>query len=229
MTTRPTSCALLALLVTPCAAAQMDHAAHGGHGMDEDPVITLWLVDRLETGRMAGEAWGSWDAKLWWGTDHNRWQLRSEGHDAGTAHAGDATWEAAWLRPVSPWMQLSLGAVRDVRGTVARNGVSAGFSGVLPYRVAVQGAVWMVEGGRAALRLELEQDWLLTQRWILQPRLESRLWSNGPYSADLGLRLRYEFAREFAPYVGITRTLGHDAVKVSPTDTQVLAGLRFWF
>ena len=230
MKTAAVSCVLLLVLAARCVAGDaMEHAVHGGHGMDEDPVIAMVLVDRLEAGRTAGASWAGWDAKLWWGTDHSRWQLRSEGHDAVAGHSADVTWEAGWLRPISPWMQMSLGAVRDVRGTVARKGVSAGVSGVLPYRVAVQSAVWLVEGGRAVVRLELEQDWLLTQRWIVQPRLESRLWTDGQYSQELGIRLRFEVRREVAPYVGLMRSLGREAGQSASADNRIVAGLRVWY
>ena len=55
-------------------------------------------------------------------------------------------------------------------------------------------------------------DLLLTQRLILQPRaeLDAALQSvdkfgvgEGINSLDLGMRLRYEVTREFAPYMGI--------------------------
>ncbi|MGC8159976.1 copper resistance protein B, partial [Salmonella enterica] len=55
---------------------------------------------------------------------------------------------------------------------------------------------------------------LLTQRWILQPRVEANLYGKedpelgigrGLSSAAYGVRLRYEITRQFAPYVGIER------------------------
>ena len=50
------------------------------------------------------------------------------------------------------------------------------------------------------------------------------------------LRLRYEFRRELAPYIGIewinqygrTEELTR-AVMGDPSDTRIVAGLRFWF
>lgn len=59
---------------------------------------------------------------------------------------------------------------------------------------------------------------------------------SGISNIELGLRLRYEIAREFAPYIGIS----HDA-KIGqtaryarangedPTATSFVAGVRFWF
>ena len=222
----------LCLLLIPGAVAAsegMAHADHAGHGMAEDPVIAMLMVDRLEASRQNQLTAGAWDARAWIGTDQSRWQLRSDGHDAASGHSADTTLEVSWLRPVSPWMQLAVGVVRDVQGKHARNGVTAGLVGVLPYRVHLQSAVWLTDGPHAAVRIELEQDWLLTQRWVLQPRLESRLWSSGDRNADVGLRLRYEIRRELAPYVGVNRAFARDAGLTEAGGMQVVAGLRAWF
>ena len=52
----------------------------------------------------------------------------------------------------------------------------------------------------------------------------------------LGLRLRYEIRREFAPYVGVnwSRQFGQTADYTraeggDPSDTQIVAGIRAWF
>lgn len=53
---------------------------------------------------------------------------------------------------------------------------------------------------------------------------------------ELGLRLRYEFAREFVPYVGVewagktgeTARLARDADDRT-SGTSFVAGIRFWF
>src|SRR3546814_4245416 len=61
-------------------------------------------------------------------------------------------------------------------------------------------------------RVEAELDQRITQRLILQPRAEVNLSAQDiPElgvgadldSVELGVRLRYEFAREFAPYIGL--------------------------
>ncbi len=58
----------------------------------------------------------------------------------------------------------------------------------------------------------------------------------GLASSNIGLRLRYELVREFAPYVGInqnnlygkTRDYARDA-GLSSNSTQWLVGVRAWF
>ena len=58
----------------------------------------------------------------------------------------------------------------------------------------------------------------------------------GPSDIELGLRLRYEIAREFAPYVGVNweRKLGDTADYAraagdKPSATSLVIGLRAWF
>ncbi len=68
------------------------------------------------------------------------------------------------------------------------------------------------ESGRTALRLEAEYELLFTQRLILTPEIEVNLYGqndpdtgvgSGLSDLEVGLRLRYEIRREFAPYIGV--------------------------
>ena len=79
----------------------------------------------------------------------------------------------------------------------------------------------------------------------LQPRAEVNLSAQdipelgvgaGLDSVELGLRLRYEFAREFAPYVGVEQEwkVGQSAdyarlAGEDPSVTNYVVGVRFWF
>ncbi len=93
--------------------------------------------------------------------------------------------------------------------------------------------------------LELEYELLLTQKLVLQPRLEvnvngqddeRRGMGSGFSTAEAGLRLRYEIRREIAPYIGINweRALGDtgDLAREhgeARQDTAVVAGIRLWY
>jgi len=100
------------------------------------------------------------------------------------------------------------------------------------------------EGGRTALRLGAEYELLLTQKLILQPRVEFSFYGQadeareigaGLSSGTAGLRLRYEITREFVPYVGVSheRRVGRSARLAraagdAPRSTAFIAGVRFW-
>ena len=105
--------------------------------------------------------------------------------------------------------------------------------------------MFISQDGDVSARLTATYDLLLTQRLILQPRvdLDAAVQSaekfgvgKGVNSIGLGLRLRYEITREFAPYIGvqwlqqfgetadISRRNGGRAENVA-----VVFGVRLWF
>ncbi|WP_165738190.1 copper resistance protein B, partial [Enterobacter hormaechei] len=86
-----------------------------------------------------------------------------------------------------------------------------GFQGLALYNFESEITAFVSNDGKAALRLGGEYDVLLTNRLILQPSYEVNLYSQddesrergrGLADTELGLRLRYEIRREFAPYIG---------------------------
>ena len=94
-------------------------------------------------------------------------------------------------------------------------------------------------------QLEGYYDQRITQRLVLQPRAELNFAAqdvpengigSGLSDVELGLRLRYEIKREFAPYVGISydRKLG-DSARFARADgddvggPSFVVGVRTWF
>jgi copper resistance protein B len=94
-------------------------------------------------------------------------------------------------------------------------------------------------------RVEDDIDQRITQKLILLPRLEANFSGQdipengigaGLSNLELGLRLRYELRKEFAPYVGVSwdRKFGDtaryaQAAGEQASSTSLVAGIRFWF
>jgi copper resistance protein B len=108
----------------------------------------------------------------------------------------------------------------------------------------VDAALHLGDHGRTAFDLELEYELLLTQRLVLQPRLDIAVFGktdielgrgSGLSTIKAGARLRYEFDRQFAPYLGVERVrrFGETAELLplgsSRTETHWVLGLRFWY
>lgn len=236
-----TRTALTALILTVFPAV---HAhAQGQHAgmpmkdhMDDDPLEFMVLLDRLEIRDGQAATPFVWDAKAWVGKDRNRLYLRSEGEVvSGTTE--EATVEAFWARPVWRWWNLALGMREDFQPRESRSWLAVGVMGLAPYRINVQATAYLGDSGRTALRLETEYDLLLTNRLILQPRLELDAYGKddpgqdiaaGVSSFEVGLRLRYEIRREFAPYAGIA-WVNRSGNTEDVHELQALAGLRVWF
>jgi copper resistance protein B len=103
----------------------------------------------------------------------------------------------------------------------------------------------VVNDKNIGFRFDTKYEALLTQKLILTPSLKlsayssddaSMLTESGLSSAELELRLRYEFSRKFSPYVGLkfNRAFGKTADYLiaeggKKLDTSLMAGLRFCF
>ena len=100
----------------------------------------------------------------------------------------------------------------DIDSRPTRNWAAFGFQGLAPYFFDLEVTGFVSGEGDLAGKLEASYDLLLTQRLILQPQIELNLYSKadlarlvgaGFSDIDTGLRLRYEFDRKFAPYIGV--------------------------
>ena len=116
---------------------------------------------------------------------------------------------------------------------------------MLPYWIAVEAALFVSTRGELLARAEGTYDLRLAQRVILQPRVELNFAAqdtpdtrtgSGLANAELGLRLRYEIRREFAPYIGVSydRKLGRtaDYARLNGEDVggvAFVAGVAAWF
>jgi len=206
--------------------------------------FTFLQFDRLEYRAQPGANLGMWDFQGWVGGDYNKLWLRSEGETEMPGRTERAEWQALYARRVSPYWHLQAGVRQEWRPEPARNDVVISAQGLAPYWFNIQ-AMAFLGRGEVSGRLEVEYDQLLSQRLVLQPRFETVLASaaepergvgRGVNHVELGLRLRYELRREFAPYVGInwTRRLGDTADLVRAQGGEVseralVLGVRAWY
>lgn len=201
-------------------------------------------VDRLEYRTQDGRDGFLWDVDGWYGGDLERVWIESEGEGAFGAGVEEADLALLYGRAISPWFDLQAGIRQDLTGP-ARTYLDIGVQGLAPYFLEVEADAYLSTRGDLTAVVEAELDQRITQRLILQPRAEVALAAQdvpelgigaGLDSIELGLRLRYEFAREFAPYIGIEQEwkLGGSAdfaraAGENSAITHLVAGLRFWF
>ncbi|MBA4011837.1 MAG: copper resistance protein CopB [Phenylobacterium sp.] len=187
----------------------------------------------------------AWEGEFWYGGDINRLVLKSagEGEFGGDLHSAEA--QVLYSRAIGPYFDLQAGVRHDFEPGPSRTYATVGFEGVAPYWFELEGAAFLSEKGDLSARLEGAYDLRLTQKLILEPRAEVELAAqevpelgigSGLTSAELGLRLRYEFRREFGPYVGVSheRKFGDTADLARAAgedveDTRFVLGVRAWF
>jgi copper resistance protein B len=239
--------------------ARDPHAYSGGYALDsgayalpggrqlrlaDEHNFGSLLVDNLERARTRKNSFTAYDLQAWFGRNYDRAVLKAEGEvDGGKLE--DARTELLWGHAVAAYWDTQLGVRYDSGENPDRKWLAFGIQGLAPYWFEVDAAAYVGEGGRSALRLEAEYELLLTQKLILQPKIETSLYGKSDAARGLGsglsdaavaLRLRYEIRREFAPYVGVewARKFGGtaDFARAAGEDTRntrLVAGLRFWF
>jgi len=150
-----------------------------------------------------------------------------------------------WDRVVSRWWSVQTGVAHDFGDGPSRTWATVGVQGLAPYWFEIEALLYVGEEGRTAAKFSGEYEMFLTQRLVLQPKLELNLYGkddaangigSGLSDAELGLRLRYEIKREFASYAGVlwTRSFSETARLVrdrgaDSNELQWVAGLRMWF
>ncbi|WP_231886516.1 copper resistance protein B [Methylomonas methanica] len=210
---------------------------------DEDNFGSL-LVDRLESVTTRNNTSVAYDWQAWYGQTYDRALIRAEGEiESGTFK--NARNELLWAHAITAYLDTQLGVRYDSGKGTDRGWLAFGIQGLLPYWLYVEATGYVNEQGRTAFRLETEYDLLLTQKLILQPRIEMNIYSrrddtrdvsSGLSNIEAGLRLRYEIRREFAPYVGVdwASQFGSAADNIraagdAAEDVRFVAGARIWF
>jgi copper resistance protein B len=218
--------------------------AHGlDMAMDDNAKIGMLLLDQLEAFHAKDGNGQSWEAEGWYGSPSDKLWLRTEGQRSGGKLDGSDA-EAFWNHTVATYWSTQLGARHEFGGP-GRNWAAFGIQGLAPYWFQIVATGYVGPSGRTAARFRAEYELFLTQRWILQPEFEANLYGksdparhlgSGSSDADLGIRLRYEIRRQFAPYVGVvwTRRFGGTADFARGEgqgifDRQWAAGVRIWF
>ena len=158
-----------------------------------------------------------WDTQGWIGNDDHKFWWKTEG-DAilDGADEGGADLQAFYAKPLSAFWYLQAGMryeqAWEPDGTDERFSAALGVQGFAPYKFDVEPTLYLTDDGDLLAQFTASYDLYLTQRIVLQPRVELNASVQDVPESDLGagvnnidfdLRLRYEVRREFAPYVGV--------------------------
>jgi len=233
------------LLLALAAATTVPVAAQMGGN-----TYSYIAFDELELATEPSERPVVFDGEAWIGGDFNRLWLKGAGEfgTAGDDREGEFTFDALYSRAVTAFWNLQAGVRVDhttENGGETRPRFALGFEGLARYWFEVEAFVFLGESGDVTGSLETSYDVLLTQRLILEPEVEVAVASeaipefglgSGFTEGELGLRLRYEVKREFAPYIGWSweRAFGDTADLVragggDPTTGSFVFGLRWWY
>jgi len=185
-----------------------------------------------------------WEIEGWYGGDRNRLAFKTEGKGRSGEGVEQAEVQFLYSRAVSRYTDVQAGVRFDVEPRSRAYAVLA-VDALFPYWFEAEGSLFLSEEGDLLARAEGSYDVRLSQRLVLQPRAEVNFAAqdiaasgigSGLSTSELGLRLRYEFRREFAPYIGVNYERSHGATAdfarsagEPVSSTRVVVGLRAWF
>lgn len=202
---------LLATALSSTALAEEDMTSMS-HDMAKEHGGGVFHAFQLETdyGASQDDPLATWDLDGWVGTDENKLWIKSEGeHKDGKLE--DAELWALYSRNIATFWDAQAGIRRDI-GPHAATYAVFGINGLAPYFFETEAHLFVSDQGDVTARLRRENDLLLTQKLVLQHYLEVNLSAQdvpehdigaGITDGQLGVQLRYEFTRKFAPYVDI--------------------------
>ncbi|NHN89693.1 copper resistance protein B [Acetobacter sp. LMG 1627] len=184
-----------------------------------------------------------YDGQAWYGSDYNRLWVKSEGTIGVDGRFRDGDHEILYDRPISRYFDLQSGVRLDIDHGPTRAWGAVGIQGLALYFFDAEATFYFSDRGVAG-RLHGSYDILITNRLILQPQAELNFYSaadeargvgRGLSDVDAGLRLRYEWHRKVAPYIGVTYSnslyaTGQGAAsRDSGGHVNFTFGVRSWF
>ncbi|BAQ64746.1 copper resistance protein B [Geminocystis sp. NIES-3709] len=219
-----------------------------GEPIHDNQIYHKILFDQLEYQVNDSQNIFNWDIQGWVGGDYQKLWVKTEGEVSLDDGNGEAELQLLYSKQISPYFDFQAGLRYDQiyghKGN-SRGFVVIGVEGLAPYFFEIDSGLFISYQGDISARFKAEYELLLSQRLILQPKIETNLAiqeveefgiGSGFNNLELGLRLRYEISREFAPYIGVSwNKLFGDTVKFtekegeSSDDVKFVTGVRLMF
>ncbi len=168
-----------------------------------------------------------WDVQGWVGNDDHKFWWKTEGDTIfDGADQGSADLQALYAMPLSAFWYLQAGVryeqAWEPGSADERFSAVLGIQGLAPYKFDLEPTLYLTDDGDVMAQFTASYDLYITQRLVFQPRIELGASAQdipesglgaGVHGIDFDLRLRYEIAREFAPYLGVrySRLFGETA------------------
>lgn len=210
----------------------------------------LLVFDQLEYRATEGDDLFVWEAEGWYGGGVNRLWFKTRGETlADSLDSGSGELHAYYGRLIAPFWDIQVGArLDDGWGDESGNSRllgAIGLEGRVPYNYELSATLFVDEHGDAQARFTAAKDLRVTQRIVAETEFETEIAAfdsmergigSGFNNVELGVRVRYEIKREYAPYLGISweRKLGKTADLLRAQSQEIdelsaVAGIRIWF
>ena len=166
------------------------------------------FIIEADIGYTPGGVFTQWDLDGWLGGDYHRLWLKSEGELVNEKVEEFELWAMYGYNLATYW-DIQIGLRYDPYPQSLGYAV-LGIETLAPYSIETEAYLFVSHEGHVSLRARAETEFLFTQRLVVEPYLEFNIFFQdapkeragaGLASAEIGLQIRYEIIREFAPYL----------------------------
>lgn len=226
-----------------------EYRGMGGWEETDEMIVSKIIFDQLEYRDGNDTSLNRWDMQGWRGTDYEKLWVKFEGEDNNSINSGEFEFQALYSKATAAYWDLQYGVRYDKAydsGTDDERYFGViGLQGLSPYWFEIESSLYIDQNANISGRFVASYDLLFSQRLIFQPRFEINASASDLPTLGIGqgindvqfdLRLRYEFKREIAPYIGITWQKKYgDTAKYfqlegnSAENVEVVLGVRIWF
>jgi copper resistance protein B len=219
-------------------------AAQRGIELMDRRTFVFLMADEFEISDVNGANDFVWDLDLSVGGDFHKFWFKTRGEHSDK-DPDESEVQILYSKAILPFWDLQAGMRRVLEPGDERNWAAFSIRGLARNFFDVEAELFLAEGDQSSLRIKGEYELFITQRLILSPEVEIvsygrseplRRIGSGLSEIAFDLRLRYEWKREVAPYIGLswlrlegdTRALAR-AAGADARDTTLSIGLRAWF
>jgi copper resistance protein B len=191
-------------------ATDLHQKEHGGEFYSSTSLQQQWLINSHQSGRYEVE----FDSSV--GTDERRIRLNAEWEHAESA-GDELDLRLQYSHMLDDFWNLDIGArYRQERNQSSqssksyhRSDVVFGVHGLAPYFVETEVYISLGQYQYQSFSIELERDFLVTQRWHIQPFIEAEYVlnddasfasENGMKRWSWGIDQRYEWNKHIVPF-----------------------------
>ncbi|SFV58129.1 Copper resistance protein B [hydrothermal vent metagenome] len=213
-------------------------------GVEDDPILAKVMGEVEAYNLDNGDRVNTWDVESWIGKDLHKVWLKIESKEVDGV-VEDQEFQLLYSKAIAPFWDIQFGVRKDIEPRPQKEWGVVALKGLTPYLFETDASLFLGKNGQAAIRLKTEYEYMFSQKLILSPDIEMNIYNKDDTETDIGkglsdismgIRLRYELHREFAPYLGIiwNKKYGNTADMADvdgeiTEDFQTVIGLRFWF
>jgi copper resistance protein B len=213
------------------------------HFMD-DPMIISAKADRLDFYQKETDKYPvSFEGNIWVGKDINKFEISAEIESDGD-QIEELQSHAFYRRAISPYWDAKVGIRHDSKPK-DRTYAMFGFTGLAPYNVEIDTALYVGKHGQAAAKFFAEKEFSFNRKTTLIPEIEVNFYKNNDPEVGIGsglsdltasLRLQYAITPNISPYIGVSweKKFGNtakyaEAEGEKTSDAKAFIGIQAWY